>query len=129
MFRTIQPDQSFEERPQTNENIADNNHFVPDGTWSVFPTLLNFDQRYPRTQHLSIRNNFARSQTFQVDSNARHLFSLSMSGGCIEPGRECSIDVSLKSYSYIPKNVMLTVYIESGSIDIPVDIKLALPAY
>lgn len=129
LFRTIQPDYSFVDGPQSSPEHVDDHRPMSYGTWAVFPTALTFDMRTTDTQHLTIRNNFARPQTFQVTANVENLFSMSMMSGCIESCREAVIDVTLKSNAFIPANVMLTVYIESDAKDVPVHIAPARPRH
>lgn len=125
MFRTLQPDSTtsdidFYQNDGYNNGLAS---FTPDGTWNVYPNSLRFDARNNTMQTISIRNNFSKPQTFQLDSNAMALFSFSQNSGRIEPGRELNIDVTLKQTNFFPQNILLTVYIESDSVEIPVEIR------
>lgn len=123
MFRTLQPDSTTSDIDLLQNDGNGIVSFIPDGTWTVYPNPLCFDARFNTMQTISIRNNFSRSQTFQLDSNAMQLFTFTSSSGRIEPGRELNIDVTLKQRVYIPANVMLTIYIETDSVDIPVEIR------
>lgn len=125
MFRTLPPDSTTSDidlyQNESHKNAIAS--YIPDGTWTVYPNPLCFDARFNTMQTISIRNNFSKSQTFQLDSNAMQLFIFSSNSGSIEPGREFNIDVTLKQRVSIPANIMLTVYIESDSVEIPVEIR------
>lgn len=127
MFKTLLSDiSSCNIVAQQEDNQLQN---LPDGTWSIHPRILRFDQRFITSQRITISNNFAKAQTFQLESNVRNLFSFSTDSGCIQPGQNYSIDIHVRENAYAPINVILTVYIESDSIDIPVDIRSAQPPF
>lgn len=130
LFRTLQPDMTRDgpTHPVPNDNNPTN--ALQNGqTWDVQPKPLRFDQRNLMSQKLTISNRFQRPQTFQIDSNFRHLFSMSSNSGRIEPGRDYTIDISLKQNVYVPADVMLTVYIESDSVNVPVKVNSFYPPY
>lgn len=123
MFRTMPPEQPLDDMLHIgNGGTTNTQHRSMPESWSVYPQKLFFDQRYPDKQQLRIQNNFTRPQTFQLGSSERDLFLWSMGSGLLECGQECVIDISLKSHMRVPTHVMLTVYIESDSVDIPVQI-------
>lgn len=100
-----------------------------DETWSVYPTRLIMDQMDNNRKQLTIRNDFNKPQTFQVETNFRHLFTFMPVSGLVNPGDECKIDVQLKTNIYVPSDVRITIFIETDSIEIPVTVRPAPPPY
>lgn len=127
-FRTLIDD--ADSQPHRMQHDMDGKQLgVIDEEWSVYPTRLYMDQMENNRKQLTIRNDFNKSQTFQVETNFRHLFIFTPVSGLVQPGNECKIDIQLKTNIYIPSDVKITVFIESDSIEIPVIIRSAPPPY
>lgn len=99
-----------------------------DETWSVYPSRLVMDQIECR-KSLTIRNDFNKPQTFQMESNYRHLLTFSSESGRINPSNECKIEVEMKTNIYVPADLKITVFIESDSIEVPVTVRPAPPSF
>lgn len=126
-FRTLMHDPKNHD--QRNDQFQTGYRPIAEESWSVYPTRLLMDQHENRVKTLFIQNNFHKEQTFQIDSNFRHLFTFTPNSGRINAGTEYKIDVEIKKRVYIPKDLVLTVYIESDCIEIPVFVKPAPPTY
>lgn len=92
-------------------------------TWSVYPTRLVMDQMENCRKRLTIRNDFNKPQTFQLETNYRHLLAFSSESGLVNPGNECKIEVEMKTNIYVPADLKITVFIESDSIEVPVTVR------
>lgn len=127
-FRTL-VDERVDVDAQSNPQyeMGSKHHRVIEEEWSVYPTRLIMDQMENCRKQLTIRNDFNRSQTFQLETNCRHLFTFSPVSGLVNAGDECKIDVQLKTNVYVPSDVKITIYIESDSIEVPVTVRPAPP--
>lgn len=128
MFRTLVDERvDTESQPyRLHSDLGSNHH---NETWSVYPKRLIMDQMENDRKQLTIRNDFNKPQTFQVETNFRRLFTFTPVSGLVGPGKECKVDVQLKTDSYVPSDVKITVFIETDSIEIPVVVRPAPPPY
>uniref|UniRef100_A0A182JWJ7 MSP domain-containing protein n=1 Tax=Anopheles christyi TaxID=43041 RepID=A0A182JWJ7_9DIPT len=99
-------------------------------SWSVRPTMLEFQASTERTKQFVIKSNFYTAQYFELNSNYRQLFRLSPSEGHIRPGQEVVVNVSLQHLQPIGLGgahsaIFVVVYIENEKISIPVQIHYA----
>lgn len=115
--------------PRSHHDMGSRQMGGMDKTWSVYPQRLNMDQMENNRKQLTIRNDFNKPQTFQVESNFRHLFIFSPESGLVNAGNDCKIDIQVKKNMYIPSDVKITILIESDSIEIPVTVRPAPPPY
>lgn len=104
-------------------------HETAQESWWVYPSRLVMDQMDNNRKQLTIRNDFNKAQTFQVETNFRQLFTFSPVSGLVNPGNECKIDVQLKTNIHVPSDVKISILIESDSIEIPVTVRPAPPPY
>ncbi|EAA13179.3 AGAP004825-PA [Anopheles gambiae str. PEST] len=96
-------------------------------SWSVRPTMLEFQPSTERTKQFVIKSNFYTVQYFELNSNYRQLFRLSPYEGHIRPGQEVVVNVSLQHLQPIgvggtQPSIFIVVYIENEKISIPVQI-------
>lgn len=132
-FRTLTPVNDtikhYTNQPESANNYEKHVRRLSGESWSVWPKRLEMNQLENNKQTIVIRNNFYSEQTFQIDSNFRHLFSFSPPSGRIKPGSDYSVDVMIKQNIYVPSDVTLTVYIESDCIEIPVIVRTMHPPF
>ncbi|XP_053674125.1 uncharacterized protein LOC128724424 [Anopheles nili] len=97
-------------------------------SWSVRPTMLEFQPSSERTKQFIIKSNFYTAQYFELNCNYRQLFRLSPAEGHIRPGQEVVVNVSLQhsqpagAYGKLQTPIFVVVYIENEKINIPVHI-------
>lgn len=132
-FRTLAPmNETIKHYSNKPDRSSENGRHVrrlSGESWSVWPKRLVVDQMNNAKQTIIIKNNFYTEQTFQIDSNNRHLFSFSTQNGRIKPGSECAVDVIIKKNVHLPSDTSLTVYIESDCIQIPVQMRSMNPNF
>lgn len=114
LFRTLCETPKHHTKQQSNDAIM----------WNVQPKSLTMDARNNSRKSVIIENFFDRMQTFQLDSNICSYLNFSTKSGQIRPNGEFQIDIELKRNLHIPPlSGRITIYIETDSIDIPINVQ------
>lgn len=120
LFRTLCETPKQKAKPQTNGTSPQTMHST---LWSVHPKSLKMDYHNSR-KSIIVQSFFNHVQTFQIDSNIASYLNFSMKSGEIGPNGKLQIQVELKKNLHIQTlNGMITIYIESGSVDIPISVQ------